>query len=202
MPIPAVTNPYAARTRTYAASNQVLSADLNAIQDGIIAVGAAVSALVTSVNDYMQEARTASCNTTDAPAPSNGGSKAVWVEKNTNDTTEVVLDNTINWKDRYIVITGYSNAVAADNPGGASDNALTIDLGNNTTGIFRVFYSRDGQDGTSALEACEHLVAAGQTLRFYVNNTTGNLCFKRTDVGTSYWFRGEIRCSPDQGHYA
>lgn len=193
---------YETRTHDYSAGDQVASADLNAIQDGIIDLNTAVDSLVTQLNDNAAQASTATGNQSDSPAPDTGGACSVWVEMTTNDTTVVVIDDSVDWRDRYFFVRGTVASASADIAGGASDNAIAaamdISSGDVVDGFF---YSRDGQDGTASTECYEHTVSAGNVLRFFARSTDGALCFRRGASGSNYYFIGRIDASPAQNHH-
>lgn len=197
------TNPYAARTRTYSSGSQVSSADLNAQQDGTIAVGAAVDTLVDDINDNLGYVRSGSGNAADSPAPDDGGARTVWVEMQTNGVSIVVLDGTFDWRDRYVIIRGAAGRAAADVAGGASDTALAVDLTPTGAGgvCHALFYTRDGQTGSASAEAYEHVVSGTQTVRFFARSSDGALCFRLVAAAGDTFFVGQISGSPKQNHY-
>lgn len=193
------------RVRTWAAGDQVASADLNAIQDAIIDANTDVDTLVTELGAQALECQTATGNQADSPAPDVGGAKSVWLDKITNDITEAIIDNSVDWRDRYIIIQGVFETASASVAGGASDNAIALDLIDEASGssvnIGALFYSRDGQDGTATTECYQFTVSGGNVVRFYARSSDGALCFKRTTSGTNYYFIGRISGSPVQNHY-
>lgn len=193
---------YETRTNTYASGDQVAAAALNGIQDGIIDLNTAIDALVAQLNDNAAQASTATGNQADSPAPAVGGARTVWAEMITNDTTVVVIDNSIDWRDRYVFIRGTAIASANDIAGGSADNAITHNLDVGAGGyLHALFYSRNGQDGTASTECREHTISGGNVLRFFARDSDGALCFRRTTSGSNYYFLGELVGSPIQNHY-
>jgi hypothetical protein len=194
-----------ARIFDFTAGGQVASNDLNNIQDAIIDGDAAVETLIDELEAQALECQTASGNQADSPAPDVGGAKTVWVEKTTNGTTVVVIDNSVDWRDRYLIIEGMFTSAAASIAGGASDNAISQNLSDggegSSTDMHAMFFSRNGQDGSSSNECYENTISGGNVIRFFARDTDGALCFKRTSAGTDNWFIGEIRGSPAQNHY-
>lgn len=198
---------YPARTQTFAPGDQVPSATLNAIQDGLVAASDEIDDIEDAQIPPKKHAVTATGNQSDSPAPDTTGSIEVWVEKSTNGTTEVVLDAgvTRDWRDRYIHIDGYTGT-SADIAGGGSDNAIEIQfepsVGSNT--VKGIFYSRSG-------------VAAGANSRFrfepdgwitefiliYASNTTGSLVMRKDAhaADPDGFVVLKITASPVQNHY-
>ena len=202
-----LTNPdfMTARVRTWASGDQIASADLNTFQDKVIDANTDVDLLVTEIGAQALECQTGTGNQADSPAPDVGGAKTIWLDKITNGTAEVVLDTSVDWRDRYVIIVGAFTTAAASVAGGASDNAITHDLIDEasavSTNMGALFFSRNGQDGTSANECYENTISGGNVIRFYARDTDGALCFKRTTAGTDNYFIGKIEGSPVQNHY-
>lgn len=202
-----LTNPnyYTARTTTYAAGSQVAAAALNAIQDGIIGSNTAIDLLVVELAAQGLECQTCTGNQADSPAPDVGGAKTIWVEKSTNGTTDVVLDNSVDWRDRYIICIGRPSA-STFIAGGANDNTLVDAMEDGTADAFhRIFYSRDGQTGSSDQEAMViDLTDAGYTdnIRVFARASDGFLCMKKdANANADVYVVGEFRASPVQNHY-
>lgn len=191
---------YPARTKTYAPLDPVASAELNAIQDGVIATSdnLDVLAAITAANE------TASGNDSDSPAPDPGGGGTMWCEQRTNGTTVIVLDNSIDWRDRFVILTVYMIADATAMPGGANDALFCrVDLKAASAAYHEFFYSRDGKSTatTDASEAARMLLTADYVL-VAARNTDGALVLYKdanADGDRSCIIRAEY--SPVQNHY-
>lgn len=204
------TNPYAARTRTYAALNQILAADLNAIQDGIIAVGAAVATLVAEIEAEAVSSSSSTANLSDSPAPDAGGEVAVWVEKKTNGTTPVTLDTSVDWRDRWLLLRGKFVTTDAAIPGGASDNVGDDDTAYSLPRywIDALVYTRDGQTGSSSSTEAIRLgnrggaPVASDYVVIYAHSTTGALMMTKTATADAdVWVVMRVTGSPQQNHH-
>lgn len=198
---------YPARTQTFVSGDQIPSATLNAIQDGLVAA----SDELDDIEDFSLPRRgtvvTATGNQSDSPAPDIGDAIEIWVERSTNGTTEVVLDSGLirDWRDRYIHIDGYTGT-SADIAGGGSDAAIEIQfepsVGANT--VKGIFYSRSGTaTGATSRFRFEPDGWTTEFILVYASNTTGSLVMKKdahaADPDTFVVFR--ITGSPIQRHY-
>jgi len=197
-------NFFPARVKTYVAGDQVASADLNAIQDGVIGGNTSMDLLVDELEAQGEENQTATENQADSPAPNVGGAKTVWVEKSTNGTTLVLLDDSVDWRDRICIITGFVVA-AASAPGGANDNVLEYNLEGGLATIHAVIYTEAGQTGAAAnpgFSASVPSMIPTDTLRIFARDTDGALCMQKSANadGDSVVIL-EVRSSPAQNHY-
>lgn len=78
--------------------------------------------------------RTATYNKADSPAPDHFGGGTVWVELRSSGTSGKILDESIDWRDRFIVVTGYAVEQATSRlPGQAGDNDLRANTDANAT---------------------------------------------------------------------
>lgn len=195
---------YPARTNTWAAGDQVAAADLNAIQDGIITVSAGLD----FVCQYIFYSRTCNSNgTSGLPNPERSGACEVWIEAETNGVTEIVLDDSIDWRDRHIFVEGWADE--AGNlvfPGEAGDDSVEADLSNVTApgvGIHAYFYSEQGSAGTFADPGAHAVISTGPTESLVISvNASGELVM-RMSPWTSVEGRvvARVSCSPKQNHY-
>jgi len=203
--MPTPTNPYSARSQTFVAGAQVASAVLNAIQDGIIAVGVEMAArIIERVEGY-----TATGNKTDSPAPDSTGACTTWIEKSTNGTNEVVLDTYLDWRDRMVVFTGYCNTSSDYIPGGAQDDDIQHKYladgaaAASASAVHYFAYTRDG--GTGPAVSWEPAVGGWGTevVLIYARSGDGALCLKKVShaADPDIFVVGEVRCSPVQNHY-
>lgn len=198
-------NAYPSRTSTAAPGNQLTSLLINSIQDGIIAVSNALKLLAEQINQKIAETQTATGNQTDSPAADVGGAKTIWFEKSTNGTTEVVLDNSIDWRDRYIIVT-IGQQPATSIPGGATDNNLSILLDSGAARkVFHLAYTEQGQNGTVGAPGVSDaavLLGGSDIVRVYARNTDGALCMRKSaNADGDTFILGKVECSPVQNHY-
>ena len=220
-----MTNPYPARTHSYIAGDQVNSSDLNAIQDGVIAVGAAHSTLegrVTTAEDDIDDAevniasleehrdRRATGNAGDTPIPAAYSGGSVWFEKATDGAGVVMIDDSKDWRDKFIILTAHMTANTLLHPGQANDDSIrAIVVNGNAVGagsLHAIAYTEQGQTGGATLPGIytqPNLVGwLGDYILFFARDTDGALCM--TKVGSAdpdIWFLGKVDYSPDQNHY-
>lgn len=192
-----------ARTKTWGAAQQVTSADLNNIQDDIIQASQDAQTANSRIGG-----RTATVSLAHSPAPEAHGGATVWVEATTNGTTEVVLDDSMDWRHRNIIVEGLIDAdTATEYPGGANDNNMERDLGQadptSVTQIHKWTYTEDGQaSGAAANPGIEHRINfVAEYLRIYADSATGALTMRK-DAHASINYRVQlcIRASPYQNH--
>ena len=158
--------------------------------------------------------RTATGNQSDVPEPDTYGGGPVWAVKVIPDnTTPIVLDTSIDWRDRIITINGWAieNASAAFHlPGGANDDLISdSDFGADNIApkefVQGVFYS---EQGSASAGVRPHFIDASTLTAqdfYYIwaDSTTGNLmCGKAaTTNGSVYGLMLKIDYSPIQNHY-
>lgn len=201
---------YTSRTNTWAAGDQVASADLNDIQDGIIDVSDELDGVVGQLHPNSSATR----NSSDSPAPTVHGGRTIWIEADTDTTTVVVLDTSIDWRDRYLEVAlmlGLDNSGSAayyEFPGDTDDDEIYIDLVNTTTpvGLHLFCYTEQGQDGTATgpgINWAPGPVIFQDNLLIFARSTDGALCMCLDGSTTSDNFRltGRVTCSPMQNHY-
>lgn len=198
-------NYYTARSQTFAAGDQVPSATLNDIQDGIVDGNTAMDLLVDELEAQAEENQTASENQNDSPAPDVGGAKTVWVEKSTNGTTVVVLDDSVDWRDRYVIIQGVMTA-GSRIAGGANDDDTdrNIRLDAMSEAYHWWLYTRDGTDGTTSANCVGILYTGGtEYARVFARSTDGALCMCKDAhaADPNFYLVMEVRGSPIQNHY-
>lgn len=193
---------YITRTNTWAAGDQVGSADLNAIQDGIIDVSNAVDELAGLV----AVSRTGTRNLGDSPQPAEDGGGEVWVEAESNGATIIALDTSIDWRDRFVVVQGICAITSSTVfPGSGGDDAVLADLTDTTssgTAINSFFYSQQGHSGVGTPTAYAIAnISTGNTARVFVR-TDGVLCFKMSPFSTDNCrLMAKVSFSPRQEHY-
>lgn len=200
------TTTYGSRVKTYTPGDQIASAELNNMQDRPMAIGDDLADLVDELNDQSAEAQTCTGNQSDSPAPSVGGQKTVWTELDSNGTTEVVIDDSIDWRDRFVHIKGVALAAGSPTlPGSASDHQFDIDLLTSTNKIDHLCYTQEGHDGTVDEPGMSITGVGGlssDTLRVYADDSDGSLKMRKdADADGQITLICQITCSPDQGHY-
>lgn len=189
-------NDYPSRTHTWAAGDPVASADLNAIQDGLVALSDSVDELAAD----KAEARTCTGNQADSPAPDRGGAVEIWVEKATNGTTEVVLDTFVDWRQRYILVQCYTDSSGGDEiAGGSLDGQIDKNLSLSDVGG-RLFFSQDGHAGSTNTPGL-YVTITTDVLRIYARSSDGALCMKKSaNADPNLHVVGLIKGSPRQNH--
>ena len=158
--------------------------------------------------------RTATANKSDSPAPDASGGGTVWAEFRTNGTTAVLIDNSVDYRDRFVSIQGYAEEVATSRlPGQANDDQLMAykDCTATSAGLVLqalaggVFYTESGGDVTN--DPVLRLYAEGQTQSYGIivaHPTNGGLYY---DHGSGTPPTNErdiilkIDYSPVQNHY-
>lgn len=191
---------YPARILSFTAGMQIPSAVLNAMQDRDVALGTQWEEAAPKLMVMVP----ASSNTSDSPAPS-GGAIVIDVEATSNGTTPVVIDNTVDWRDRRILLVLGGGPAAPLFPGQAFDGIFDIDLKSGAASMLKLFYSRDGQDGTGGAGST---LAAGtwtgvdDELLIYARDTDGALMMVLDGTtGDEAAIMGFIWGSAQQGHY-
>ncbi len=150
---------------------------------------------------------TASNNLSDSPAPEKFGGGTIWVEGITNGTTEVILDDSVDLRDRFISITGYLSPTRSDPgfylPGGAGTGFSSITVNNagtlqsSVSASYIAGFVYTGSGGTS-----KYIITKddGDDIIVYVN-TSGNLCIvKSTDTSDQEAITFKTDYSPKQNH--
>ena len=171
------------------------------------------AAIATELNSKLYRHRSSTKNQGDSTPPDTNGGGTVWADLTIpNDTTAILLDNSINWRDRAIHIVAYLRAgvTPADYiPGGANDNDIlgyrrmksglgTID---GTYIADAIFYSKTGStDGLSGARGL--LASSGDDVAVYANSTNGNLYINKTATASAsvYPVLLKIEFSPVQNH--
>lgn len=192
-------NSYTARSHTFTAGGQVPSASLNDAQDGIIGVS-------NNLDDLAARAAggaSGSANLSDAPAPDQGGAYSVWIEKSTDGMNVVVLDTTIDWRDRYIALTGVYTADVNIRPGGSSESNLNYDIETAPTTLLWFHYSGGGKDTTTSTStSCIRFIPTADAVIIAARNSDGALVlYKSAAADPNITIMAEVRCSPIQNHH-
>lgn len=192
---------YTARTTTFIPLDQVTSAHLNAMQDGSVALNTAISATRAATLPH----RTSTLNQADSPAPNLSGGLVVEVEALSAGTTVVVIDTSIDWRDRFVMTMGallpYGLYLQLQ-PGGALDNTFDGSTAI-TDGINHYWYSEQGHTGTSANPGLELTPASyADKWRLFARSTDGALCMvKSANADAEVGFIGRVWAGPQQNHY-
>lgn len=132
----------------------------------------------------------------------NGG--FMWFDGNI--TTDVTLDSTLDWRDRWISVKGFVKESAPNYiPGGSSDHLISGHLldtqqvaPEHKSAISAMFYSEAGQNGSSENPGVR--LSEGGTLIIHAT-TSGDLRIQYNDIGPDYSYGLLIMFSDDQGHY-
>ena len=155
--------------------------------------------------------RTSTLNQGDSPDPLIYGGGTVWVEDATvDDTVPVILDSSINWRDRFITIMGKileaGASVGSEIPGGGSDDGITTGLIDSLAATHfaaGMFYSEAGRSGAGITPGWRFRPAASEDyIYIYADSTTGNLMMGKaaTANASRYAVTVKIDYSPDQQH--
>jgi len=193
---------YPTKTHNYSPGDQVASSDLNAIQDGVVLTSDQLFAAFGKV----APSRSSSKNLTDSPSPDVHGGGSIWIEAVTTGVTVVVLDNSIDWRDRHIIVAGVVDLAAnLAFPGDPADDTVSYDLNDVAApgvGIHGYFYSEAGYPGTTTPTADANATVTGlERLRVYVRDD-GNLCMKMSPYTSNNGrIVAKIDFSPKQEHY-
>lgn len=196
-------NAYPAVTRTFVPGDQVLSATLNAIQTGILNTSSGLDSLAGLVGAHRSSTR----NQAESPAPTTSGGLMVWVEAVTSGTAVVVLDTSIDYRDRFIIVVGTTlpePLFTLARPGGASDTGCDAQL-SGTGSLFDFSYLEQGQAGGSSgpgIEVAGARLLGTDKLRIFARSADGALCMAKdgttdAEIGTIFL----VFVSPMQNHY-
>lgn len=199
--------PYPTRTKTYAPGDQVGSAELNAIQDGIIDCSDEIGDIEDNELPPRLKSVTCTGNQSDVPAPDTTGAIEIWVEMSTNGTNEVILDvyAHADWRDRYIHVVGYAAAATAI-AGGANDDVIDYshEPVTDSASVEAFWYSRDGS-AAGGSPHCQFQPAAWavEYVNIYARSIDGSLVMKKDAhaVDPDTFIVLKITGSPIQHHY-
>jgi len=162
---------------------------------------------------YSQHSKTATKNLSDSPAPDATGGGIIWVELRTTGTTEIILDNSIDWRDRFIAINGWGVQLGTSIlPGQAGDNGIfaygnaqdpaSLDLVL-TRNVIGFLYTEQGGDGSALPYMLMNVEEQGANIgRLYAKSSNGNLAFKfAANPANEQDIILKIDYSPIQNHY-
>ena len=181
------------RVHTYAAGQQVLSANFNTWQDKGIVISENLDQLAGRTTLF----KTATCNQDDSPAPDTFGGRLLDVDEVTNGTTEVVLDTGLDYRDRFVTVFGVlQDRSVGPRPGEASDEECRF------YNFTRRFYAQEGNDGTLANPGLQEVPGTGYW-RLYARDTDGALCMRLTDAGDpQQYFSAHLMVGPKRNQYS
>lgn len=152
--------------------------------------------------------RTATINQGDSPDPDTYGGGTVWIEVSITDTTDAIeVDNSMDWRDRFIDVSGLLLIQPAIFlPGGDNDAIIVGSAGpdlDTESGVIHGFeYTEQGSDGSTA-PIMVFSIAGHDNIRIYADSTSGFLmCKKAAATGTVAQLMAKVAFSPDQGHYS
>jgi len=207
-------SPYPARTQTFAPGDQVPSATLNSIQDGVVGCSDAIDDIEDNQLPPKAEGKTATGNQSDSPAPDVNGEHSIWFEKSTNGTNIVVLDTGlhIDWRDRFITLMLGSTTSATYIPGGANDDQMhQIHVNGGgaiaTGAVSGIHYTKSGTAIAAARPYFEWTPQLGgwvsETVRIFARSSDGALCMRKDAhvADPDIYVYGRIVASPVQNHY-
>lgn len=198
-----VLNPSGTVTNILTDSSGVTSNDVVVRLDGGLLYGADETTI-------HRLGRTATKNQGDSPAPDKYGGGTIWVEFRTDRTAEVVLDTSIDWRDRYIAVIGYGNYGSTALPPNAGDSGLDAYFhpeAGSADAVLQALcggfaYTEQGGDGSADPAMRIHVENEAQTGYLYAKSADGNLAFKhRIDPVIDSDIILKIDYSPVQNHY-
>ena len=150
-------------------------------------------------------------NDGDTPEADQYGGGIIWVDGYVPDnTTPIQLDNSIDWRDRWIIVTGFLDRIssAADRiPGGSSDQYLYGSLINDGADLSNLalatLFTRAGSTGANVYPFTYLYVGGGDELYLWADDTDGSLKIGKNSAssGDLFAFGLQIQYSPEQNHY-
>lgn len=150
----------------------------------------------------LDNVRTSSANRAldDPPADLHGGG-TIWFDKHTAPASvSTIVDNSIDWRDRWVVVEGYiRNNATTYQPGTAVDNDITAGVNHSAYLVHACFYTEDG--GT--MPKCYIYQSGNYSDHAYlwVNEANGNLLVYNNYVNGNISMGLKISYSPEQNHY-
>lgn len=190
------TTTYGSRVTSFSAGDQVPSATLNSMQDRVITLGDELNA----VEQSRVVGRTPSEDVNGADAY---GFVTSTVYVTTNGTTEVLIDDSIDWRDRIVEVSLWVAVKATPSnyyPGGANDDEAGADL-NGTEGCHAVFFSEAGNAGSSDTPGLPAFTpfSSSDDLWLYARSSDGGLAVKKSgSASNNFIVMGFVRASPPQ----
>jgi len=148
---------------------------------------------------------------TNAERTALGGGGTIWSEIRVTDETEHILDNSIDWRDRFVSLTGAIRVDPVSNflPGEENDQYLHGDTVNDSINCLFIgfMYSGTGCAG-AGWQQTPHMRYSFAPYGYdyvyvWVDNAGRLCCGKETNEnGTRYTMAMKIEYSSDQGHYS
>jgi hypothetical protein len=166
--------------------------------------------------------RSASSNMTDVPAPDKYGGGRIWLEKYiaAADESDIVIDNVIDWRDRFVIVSGFmatgvskiagatDNHVIGGSVNGASDDAVDTSIRQNLGEMF--LYTQEGTETLGALYPNGSMYSnangiggtADDGVAIWASALTGFLMMQKMGATQNYTLILKIDYSPQQKHYS
>ncbi len=149
----------------------------------------------------LDNVRTSSANRAldDPPADLHGGG-TIWFDKHTGTASvSTIVDNSIDWRDRWVVVEGYiRNNATTYQPGTAVDNDITAGVNHSAYLVHACFYTEDG--GTTP--KCYIYQSGNYSDHAYLwVNAEGHLMVYNHYVNGNISMGLKISYSPEQNHY-
>jgi len=148
---------------------------------------------------------------TNAERTALGGGGTIWSEIRVTDETEHILDNSIDWRDRFVSLTGAIRVDPVSNilPGEENDQYLYGDTVNDSINCLFIgfMYSGTGCAG-AGWQQTPHMRYSFAPYGYdyvyvWVDNAGRLCCGKETNANeTIYTMAMKIEYSSDQGHYS
>lgn len=134
------------------------------------------------------------------------GGNTIWWEGVTNGTTEVIMDTTIDWRDRWITMQGWISTASATpaslRPGTGSNIWSAVSV--NDSGAIETSESKKHVAGmlfTGAAEDYLTLKNGGDVIRIFADSSTGALTLvKGANASNQHAISLKIDYSPRQNH--
>lgn len=162
------------------------------------------------------KSQTASENQADSPAPDRFGGGTIWAEVMTDGTNAVLIDDTIDWRDRIISIAAYVSYPSATpstylpGTGQPLTGYMTIlsshALDSDSKDIAQAMFYSDNGCGASSINHAAKIINSGDDIQIFVDDgtylTAGNLALiKDADTANQQTLLLKIDYSPVQNHY-
>lgn len=187
---------YGSRVTSFSAGDQVPSATLNSMQDRVTTMGDELDA----VEQSRVVGRTPS---EDVNGADTYGFLVTTVYMATNGTTEVLIDDSVDWRDRIIEVSLWVSVKATPSdylPGGTNDDVAGDDL-NGSDGCQAVFFSESGNPGSSDTPGLPAFTptTSSDDLWLYARSSDGALAMKKSGTASNNFIvMGFVRASPPQ----
>lgn len=168
-----------ARMKSFGPGTVLKSRDLNRIQEGMLASWLNGDGLDAEVKQYV-----------DTPA----GLVTRWFSFSATNNTEVVIDDELDWRDRFLVVHLKFSDGTDIRPGGGADTSQGVA----STSMQSLYTGPGGTAGGSTYTS--RTVAVSPNNAIYARNTDGALCVRPSGIGGSTRYGlGVILSTHDMG---